>query len=224
MQDIPVPADDLPIDQVDSLDPELERERLEAERQRMEDRLQAFGSTLAKQRDDWISARQSMGVDRRWKDDNDQYDGRDNANRSDSTMMDAVERGGSTSASSRTVPHRSTVFIGMTRQKTNAAEARVCDILLPTDDRNWGIQPTPDPHLASMTNDTSPAVDPATGQPVPNNQTGEPATKRDIARSVMEQARKKAEAMQTEIDDQLVECDYNGELRKVIHDAAVLGT
>ena len=30
--------------------------------------------------------------------------------------------------------------------------------------------------------------------------------------------------MQVEIDDQLVECGYNGELRKMIHDAAVLGT
>lgn len=224
MQDNPVPPDDLPVDQAPDLDPALEEERLEAERQRREDQLQAFGTSLSRQRDDWISARHSMGVDRRWRDDNDQYDGRDSVNRAESTMMDAVEQGGSTSTSGRTTPHRSTVFIGMTRQKTNAAEARVCDILLPTDDRNWGIQPTPDPHLASMTSDTSLALDPATGQPVENVQTGQPATKRDIARAVMAEARKKAEAMQTEIDDQLVEADYNGELRKVIHDAAVLGT
>jgi hypothetical protein len=40
----------------------------------------------------------------------------------------------------------------------------------------------------------------------------------------MEMAQKKSEAMTREIDDQLVECDYNGELRKVLHDAAVLGS
>ena len=74
-----------------------------------------------------------------------------------------------------------------------------------------------------MTKDDNPAVDPYTGQPMVDQQ-GNPLRKKDIARAVMEIARKKADAMQTEIDDQLVQCDYNGELRKVIHDAAVLGT
>jgi len=68
------------------------------------------------------------------------------------------------------------------------------------------------------------AVDPRTGQPVVDPQTGQPIRKKEVARAVMEMARKKAQAMQNEIDDQLVECDYNGELRKVIHDAARLGT
>jgi hypothetical protein len=53
---------------------------------------------------------------------------------------------------------------------------------------------------------------------------GQPARVRDVVKAVLEMANKKAEAMQTEIEDQLVECNYNGELRKMIHDAAVLGT
>ena len=110
----------------------------EAEREREEERLQAFGHSLGKQRDEWIRDRYSYGVDKRWIEDEDQYNGKDNINKAASQMMTSVEQGYPVTTQGAK-PHRSTVFIGMTRQKTNAAEARVADILLPTDDRNWGI-------------------------------------------------------------------------------------
>jgi hypothetical protein len=207
-------AADLEVE-VEIADPEIEREK-------MEERLQAFGQTLAKQRDEWVRDRYSYGVDKRWLEDEDQYNSKDNIARAASQMMASVEQGYPVTTQ-HAKAHRSTIFIGMTRQKTNAAEARVADILLPTDDRNWGIEPTPEPYLLGMSRNDSPAVDPQTGQPMVDAQ-GQPLRKKDIARAVMEMARQKAEAMQTEIDDQLTECDYNGELRKVIHDAAVLGT
>jgi hypothetical protein len=195
----------------------------EAEREKMEERLQAFGHNMAKQRDDWIRIRYGYGVDKRWLEDEDQYNNKDNVNRAASQMMTSVEQGYPVTTQ-HAKPHRSTVFIGMTRQKTNAAEARVADILLPTDDRNWGIQPTPEPYLAGMTMTNEMAIDPRTGQPIIDPKTGQPLRKKEVARAVMEMARKKAQAMQNEIYDQLIECDYNGELRKVIHDAARLGT
>lgn len=193
---------------------------LEDERERMEEKLQSFGHNMSKQRDEWIRSRYSYGVDKRWLEDEDQYNAKDNVNRAASQMMTSVEQGYPVTTQ-QAKPHRSTVFIGMTRQKTNAAEARVADILLPTDDRNWGIQPTPDPIMANMARDEAPAMD--NQQPVigPN---GQPVRVKDIARANMEMAQKKAQAMQNEIEDQLIECDYNSELRKVIHDAAVLGT
>ena len=194
----------------------------QAMRERTEERLQAFGHSLGRQRDEWVRDRYSYGVDKRWVEDQDQYDNKDNVNKAASQMMTSVEQGFPVTTQ-HAKPHRSTVFIGMTRQKTNAAEARVADILLPTDDRNWGIQPTPNPELMGMTKDSRPASDPRTGAPVVG-QDGQQMRVKDVARAVMEMARKKAEAMQREIDDQLIECDYNGELRKVIHDAAVLGT
>lgn len=194
----------------------------EEEREQQEEKLQAFGHSMSQQRDEWIRSRYSYGVDKRWLEDEDQYNAKDNVNRAASQMMTSVEQGYPVTTQNAK-PHRSTVFIGMTRQKTNAAEARVADILLPTDDRNWGIQPTPQPYVTSMTQDEAQAVDPRTQQPV-KDAAGNPLRKKDIARAVMKLAKKKAEAMQTEIEDQLVECDYNGELRKMIHDAAVLGT
>jgi hypothetical protein len=185
------------------------------------EKLQAFGSTLSGQRDEWIRSRSSYGVDKRWIEDEDQYNGKDNVAKAASQMMTSVEQGYPVTTQ-MAKPHRSTVFIGMTRQKTNAAEARLADILLPTDDRNWGIQPTPDPQLMSMTKDNKPAMDQQGQQVMGEN--GQPARVRDVVKAALEVANKKAEAMQVEIEDQLVECDYNSELRKVIHDAAVLGT
>lgn len=203
-------------DGLEALDPEAEREQ-------QEERLQAFGHNLARQRDQWIRDRYAYGVDKRWLEDEDQYNSKDNVNRAASQMMTSVEQGYPVTTQ-HARPTRSTVYIGMTRQKTNAAEARIADILLPTDDRNWGLQPTPEPYLMGMAQDEAPADDPRTGMPVIDPASGQQMRRKDVARSVMEMARKKAQAMQTEIDDQLVECDYNGELRKVIHDAAVLGT
>jgi hypothetical protein len=268
--------------QPQQIDVEIENEDPEVERERMEERLQTFGHSLAKQRDEWIRDRYSYGVDKRWIEDEDQYNGKDNINKAASQMMTSVEQGYPVTTQGAK-PHRSTVFIGMTRQKTNAAEARVADILLPTDDRNWGITPTPNPYLMNMLKDERPASDagpmgqqmgqqqglpmeqpgmmpppqPAMGPggiapPQPTmappgmapeaptglaamamgpqgpqqvtDQGGQPMRMKDVARAVMDMANKKAEAMEREIEDQLIECDYNSELRKVIHDAAVLGT
>jgi hypothetical protein len=264
--------------EIEEIDPEVEREK-------KEERLQAFGRTLSKQRDEWVRDRYSYGVDKRWIEDEDQYNNKDNIAKAASQMMTSVEQGYPVTTQ-MAKPHRSTVFIGMTRQKTNAAEARVADILLPTDDRNWGITPTPNPYLMNMLKDERPATDagpvgqqmgqqqgmapppggmapppqggmapsqptmappgiPAPPQPgmapeAPTglasmamgpqgpqqvtDQAGQPMRMKDIAREVMNLAKKKAEAMQREIEDQLIECDYNGELRKMLHDAAVFGT
>ena len=207
--------------QPQQIDVEVEYEDPEELMRKKAEKLQSFGSSLGGQRDEWIRSRGSYGVDKRWIEDEDQYNGKDNIAKAASQMMTSVEQGYPVTTQ-MAKPHRSTVFIGMTRQKTNAAEARLADILLPTDDRNWGIQPTPDPQLMGMSKDNKAAMD-QQGQPV-MGEDGQPARVRDVVKAVLEMANKKAIAMQTEIEDQLVECNYNGELRKMIHDAAVLGT
>ena len=207
--------------QPQQIDVEVEYEDPEERMRKKAEKLQSFGSSLSGQRDEWIRSRGSYGVDKRWIEDEDQYNGKDNIAKAASQMMTSVEQGYPVTTQ-MAKPHRSTVFIGMTRQKTNAAEARLADILLPTDDRNWGIQPTPSPELMGMSKDNKMAMD-QQGQPI-MTEDGQPARVRDVVKAVLEMANKKALAMQTEIEDQLVECNYNGELRKMIHDAAVLGT
>ncbi len=208
--------------QLEELNTELtEEQKNELEEERQE-KLSSFGDSLARMRDDWINSRYSMGVDKRWMEDEDQYNSKDNLNRTASHMMNSVEQGYPVTTQ-HSKPHRSTVFIGMTRQKTNAAEARLADILLPTDDRNWGIDPTPDPSLMGMVKSDIDALDQA-GKPMQDPMTKQPMKHKDVARKIMEEAKTKAKAMQTVITDQLVECDYLNEIRKVLHDSAVLGS
>ena len=191
--------------------------------QKQEEKLQAFGYSMSKTRDEWIRARYSAGLDKRWREDVDQYESKDPANRAAAQMMQSVEQGYPVTVSNAQ-PHRSTVYIGITRQKTNTAEARLADIMIPMGDRNFGIEPTPDPELSAMLDSTAPAVDPSTGQPVIDPETGQPMDESTIASHVHQMAADRAKAMEDLIDDQLLECDYNAELRKMIHDSSLYGT
>ena len=206
------------------VDPQADAEAQATAEQRRVDALQAYGSGLAQMRDKWIRARYTQGHDKRWIEDLEQYHSKDAASRAASQMMEAVEQGFPVTQKGA-APTRSTVFIGLTRMKTNAAEARLADILLPTDDRNWGIKPTPNPTMSRDLNNDDPAVHPQTGEPLPPDpKTGEPMRKKDIARAVMTLAKERSDAMQKEIEDQLIECDYNSEQRKCLHWAATIGT
>ncbi|MDR1662582.1 MAG: hypothetical protein LBR95_09220 [Azoarcus sp.] len=162
---------------------EIEAQEIEA-RQRV-DRLQALGNSLQKKLTEAISQR--APVEQRWLDDLRQYHGRYDTE-TETRMADERYK-------------RSKVFANITRSKTNAAEARVSDMLFPADDRNWAIQPTPAPELNFAAQKGSPA-----------------------AAGMIEQAKQRAQAMQTEIDDQLTESRYNIEARRGIHQAAVLGS
>lgn len=201
----------------------VSEEELQRQREEQEDRLQALGQSLGAIRDDWIKARANTGWDRRVRDDIDQYNSVDAANKNTESMMQTVERGYPNPQGDASKPTRSTVFIGMTRQKTNGAEARLADILFPTDEKNWGIKPTPKPELAKALNDESLVIDPQTGAPIAGPD-GQPLTKSQVAAQKQAQAEQAAEGMTREIDDQLNESDYNGEARKVLHNSAVMGT
>lgn len=142
---------------------------------------------------------------------------------------------------------RSTAFVKLTRHKTNGWAARLSDLLMPTDGRNWGIEPTPLPKLAASAKDAvaraMQAVEQAnqtaaTAEQLPPDQA---ATAQRQARATAEQAqafaqaaqqsqaqiaeaKKRAKAMQEAIDDQLIESRYQAHCRDVIEDGCRLGT
>ena len=97
--------------------------------------------------------------------------------------------------------NKSQIFVNYTRNKSNSWEARLSDMLFPTDDKNWGIKPTPSPELATALKDG-------------NEQAG----------AVQDEATKRASAMDREIEDQLREASYNIKNRDAIHDSCVLGS
>lgn len=146
---------------------------------------------------------------------------------------------------------RSKAFINMTRPKTTAWEARLWDMLFPADDKNWGINPTPVPELgdqaaavveealqlerqaAQLAEENNALVDQGApeAQRMPVLQEAEQVAQlakqvRDEEkrlRAIQAEAKKRAESMQMEIDDDLTECNYAAVARDVIHDACKLG-
>ena len=137
------------------------------------ERLHVFASRLNKLAAEQVAKRNQ--IEQRWLDDIRQYHGE---YASDEAAKLARARG-------------SEVFVNITRNKTNAAEARLQDMLFPTDDRNFGIYPTPIPELDYMSK-----MEP---------QTPEQQTAIDAARDMVSQATESAMQMQDVIDDQLLE-------------------
>lgn len=127
--------------------------------------------------------------------------------------------------------NKSKLFINQTRPKTNAMEARLSDMLFPTDDRNYGIQPTPVPELTVEAEEAAKSAAQLRQQsaknpqnPVAQQQAQQAEQVSALIHARIEEAKKRARAMEDEIDDHLRECRYNIQARETIHDACKLGT
>ncbi len=132
---------------------------------------------------------------------------------------------------------QSTAYVKATRAKTVALEARLVDLIFPTDDRNWGIEATPVPKLGAEKQEAELRANNAAIQATQAEQDGDLATRDKIvaagndqasraqaANAALAQVENAAKAMQEEMDDQLIESHYPSESRKAIHDACQLGT
>lgn len=140
-----------------------ETEASDAANAKLVERLQMFQAKLAVLRGQFVAARSAQGLDRRWSEDLAQYKGLDYPNKTNTDMMATVATGFPVSIPvTRTA--RSTVFVQMTRQKTNGAAARLDDVLMPTDESAFSVGPGPLPALPSFVQ--LPAAPPApTGAP-----------------------------------------------------------
>ena len=165
------------------------------------ERLHVFASRLNQLAKEQIAKRTE--IEQRWLEDIRQYHGKYD----DRSKVELNRAGGSQ------------VYVNITRNKTNAAEARLQDMLFPTDDRNWAIYPTPVPELDSL-------AAKAPEQQMMMAQQGMPMqpTPASMAADSIREAEERCEAMQEEIDDQLNESRYQTKARDIIHDACLLGT
>uniref|UniRef100_UPI00404715D9 hypothetical protein n=1 Tax=Rheinheimera sp. TaxID=1869214 RepID=UPI00404715D9 len=116
---------------------------------------------------------------------------------------------------------RAKPFVKLTRAKTNAAESQLVDLLFPNDDKNWGMNHTPVPELAGKLNDEKPAM--VDGQEYTDAE-GNVITRGMLAQRELEIIKERCANMELEIEDQLIETDYNAKSRDCIHDAVVIGT
>lgn len=116
----------------------------------------------------------------------------------------------------------SKVFVPLTRRICNIVEARLGDLLFPTDDRNFAVTASPNPELG----DASALL----GQIEPQTQLnagGAPVSAGDMKQAiagVIDEAKRSAMSMQRVIDDQLAESDWPTQARRVMHDAIKIGT
>ena len=108
----------------------------------------------------------------------------------------------------------SKLFVNMTRPKTKVLRARLIDILFPTDEANWDIQPTPVPRLArdmAHVSDADPSRYPLAASAVSNAQ-----AELDIAKEAVNSMRRR-------MADQLIESRYVSVGRQAITQACRLG-
>lgn len=176
-----------------------------------------FVLTLQSKRREAIAGRAGSGIEEEWTEDEEHYQGIDDANRSFQNANQLYRSrktaiiGGQTRQQG---PARAVVFLNITRPYTDTASARVADMLLPTDDRAWEIKPTPLPRLSgpqlTMLAQAMGATDPA-------------AVHAQMAAQAS-QAKEAAERMQQAIEDPLVESNWHGEVRQVIEDSARIGS
>jgi len=157
-----------------------------------EERVQIFASRIGRLANEAVAKRSVLET--RWLADLRQHEG---------------QYAPTTESALKADPTKSMVFANMTRRSVNAAEARLVDMLFPTDDKNWGIKPTPVPELSVQRKQAKQMGDEQTTVQI------------DV---ILEQAEKAAKGMEREIDDQLSESDYNGKARDAVHDCCLYGT
>lgn len=197
-------------------DPALEEAKNQAAREQMLKQRNTIEQMVAMRLNDAMNARQSSGIEEIWWDDEDQYNGYDALNH---PMLSNARKDASAKAGMNTdqVPsQRSTVFLNITKPKTDSSVSRVQEMLVPTDDKPFSVTNTPIPELG----DTITRGD-TTEYTLSDGTT---ATGAQIATAALSKAQASAALAETQIEDWFVEGSVYVELRKVIRDAGRIGT
>lgn len=182
----------------------------------IDDRQTLLQNLLAKRREA-IAGRAGSGIEEEWTEDEEHYQGIDDANRafqSANMLYRSRSKALLSGQQQGQQPTRSVVFLNITRPYVDAASARVADMLLPTDDRAWEIKATPLPTLSQLQ-----LTKLAEAMRMPSTEAVQEAMEQQA-----QLAQEAAAKMQKAIEDPLVESNWHGEVRQVIEDAARCGS
>lgn len=210
----------------ENLKPASDEPSMNAE-ERLE-KLNALGLALAEKRKLAIEARAQSGIEEQWTQDQEFFEGIDDANRNERSNDSATKPPGQAAPKKAEVTTGSTIFPNITAPYCEAAAARIADMLLPSDDKNFEIRPTPIPDLVSLSEGKVPrtllqdAARQFPGQPDMAKQKIAEATQKAL--EVIELANDRAKKAQSRIEDWLVEAQWHAEVRKVIEDSARIGS
>ncbi len=184
------------------------REAIREEQEAAAARLQFLGSVLQRKADERVGLRSE--IEQRWlrsiRQLNGKYESSDLPNNGD---KDA---------------YGSKVYVPLTRRLRNMAVARTVDVLFPSDDRFWVLEPSPKAEMADLA-DMVGKLPPDTPVLAPGMKPGTMA--KDVASAVQEMqadAEMRAARMERQIDDRLAEGRYAAKARRALEDAIDLGT
>jgi hypothetical protein len=194
-------------------DYDAQREAAEALSRVNEEQLQQLGQTLMRKFDE--TERKRTYIETRWLEDLRQYHGRYDPH-VEKDLNDAES---------------CALYLNITKPKTHAFNARVMDMVLPTDDKNWGLEPTPVPELVGKVDKSANeeaiagTTNPETGElEATTTPEGNVVMQADILKAVEDEADSRCEDMENEIDDQLSEAKINAIQRRAIEQMGKLGT
>lgn len=189
--------------------------------------LDGIGMRLAATRSEAIEGRQNTGIEEEWLEDEEYYEGIDDANRNELKAWRGKPLGSQAPLDDDEDQTGSTIFLNITRPYCDAVAARMGDMLLPIDDLSFKIAPTPQPELINLSkgkissaikkeiNDT--ITDPEKRQTMMDGAI-------EDAKNILEVTNESAKKAETQIWDWHRESQYHSQNRRLIEDAAKVGT
>lgn len=195
------------------MDNEELTEEQKKERMLIAARVEKLSENLLESLKEAIAARAGAGIDQRWQEDDQLYNGyEDYSNVLKGKTIDDTPKKKKRDGANE--------FLNITRKYTDAASAKLGDMLFPTDDSNFSYNPTPIPE--KLRNDDSIMLDPDSLEQMQNAQ-GEPLTLGEQMEAKFQEAAERARNGERRVSDWLVECDYNGEGRRLLEYVCRLG-
>jgi hypothetical protein len=191
-------------------------------------RLDLLGLKLSKSRAEAIGGRQDSGIEEEWLEDEEYYEGIDDANRQELKAWRGKPLGQAVPVDEDKDDRGSTIFLNITRPYVDAVSAKVADMLVPTDDRSYSIKPTPIPELLAI---SKREIDKETRRDIllespTDTEAQDKKTEKIIldAKETLKAAKDSAKKAEDQIWDWHVESQYHNHNRRLIEDAAKVGT
>ena len=191
------------------------------------ERLDAIGLKLSETRSEAIEGRKNSGIEDEWLEDEEFYEGIDDANRSELKAWNGKPLGSPAISGDDKETRGSTIFLNITRAYVDAVSARMGDMMLPMDDKSWAISPTPRPEISGLADGKIPK----TIKDAINNSSEDETVRAtqeasaiEQAKEIMKIAKESAKKAEDQIWDWHVESQFNSHNRRLIEDAAKVGT
>ncbi len=189
--------------------------------------LDAIGLKLAETRSQAIDGRKNSGIEDEWLEDEEFYEGIDDANRRELKAWRGKPLGSQVILDEDQESRGSTIFLNITRAYVDATSARMGDMMLLMDDKSWAISPTPRPELSGLAEGKIPksirdSINKASTDETVRTEQESNAV--DQAKEIMKSAKEAAKKAETQIWDWHVESQFNSHNRRLIEDAAKVGT